>query len=105
MAPNLSTREMNDGEERQLILDSDPTTPKRRPGRPQKTALSPYKDLIVKLFSEVNKSTIGISKTLNSEMDLDISTRTISRLLTAWKVPRKRARGPTSQEFQSLQFH
>jgi uncharacterized protein len=106
MALNLSFGDMGDEEERQLPPDSEPTTQKRRPGRPQKTDLGPYKDLIVKLFCEENKSTIEISQKLSSELDVDVSNRTISRLLTVWKVPRKSTRGPTSQEFRSrLQFH
>ncbi|PQE04945.1 HD domain-containing protein [Rutstroemia sp. NJR-2017a BBW] len=106
MALNLSFGDMGDEEERQLTPDSEPTAQKRRPGRPRKTDLGPYKDLIVKLFCEENKSTIEISQKLSSELDLDVSNRTISRLLTVWKVPRKSTRGPTSQEFRSrLQFH
>lgn len=65
--------------------------PKKR-GRPEVTSLDPFKEQIIKLFSEDNIPIIDIARRLNLDHGLDVSERTISRRLTAWKVPRKKTR-------------
>jgi hypothetical protein len=65
--------------------------PKKR-GRPEVTSLEPFKEQIIKLFSEDNIPIIDIARRLNLDHGLDISERTISRRLTVWNVPRKKTR-------------
>jgi uncharacterized protein len=78
----------------------------RKRGRPQVTPLEPYKDTIVKLFSEDDLPIIDIARRLNLEHGLDISERTISRRLTAWNIPRKKTRTPASQDLRDrIVFH
>lgn len=79
---------------------SSPVPPPRKRGRPQVTPLEPYKDTIVKLFSEDDLPIIDIARRLNLEHGLDISERTISRRLTAWNIPRKKTRTPATQDLQ-----
>jgi uncharacterized protein len=79
---------------------SSPVPPLRKRGRPQVTPLEPYKDTIVKLFSEDDLPIIDIARRLNLEHGLDISERTISRRLTAWNIPRKKTRTPATQDLQ-----
>ncbi|KAG9247376.1 hypothetical protein BJ878DRAFT_532626 [Calycina marina] len=82
-----------------------PTNLKKR-GRPIITPLEDYKDLIVKLFSTDNVPIMEISRHLNVEHGLDVSERTISRRLTAWKVPRKKVRlAPTQELHDRILFH
>jgi len=70
------------------------------------TPLEPYKDTIVKLFSEDDLPIIDIARRLNLEHGLDISERTISRRLTAWNIPRKKTRTPATQDLRDrIVFH
>ena len=106
--------------------DTSAVVPRKR-GRPQITPLEPYKDIIVRLFTEGTSSTarsqlvlgiplltvieddvpiIDIARKLNLEHGLDISERTISRRLTSWNIPRKKQRTPASQELRNrILFH
>ncbi|RDL37487.1 Uncharacterized protein BP5553_04920 [Venustampulla echinocandica] len=85
--------------------NSTAPTPRKR-GRPQTTTLEPYKDEIVKLFLEDDLAIIDIARKLNLQHGLDISERTISRRLTSWNIPRRKIRGPPSQELcDRLLFH
>ncbi|KAH8596381.1 hypothetical protein B0O99DRAFT_620240 [Bisporella sp. PMI_857] len=78
----------------------------KKRGRPVIAPLDEYKDLIVKLFSEENLPIIDIARQLNLEHGLDISERTISRRLTAWKVPRRKVRiAPTQELHDRILFH
>lgn len=80
-------------------------TPRKR-GRPQTTTLEPYKDEIVKLFLEDDLPIIDIARNINLQHGLDISERTVSRRLTSWNIPRRKIRGPPSQELRDrLLFH
>lgn len=97
----------SDSESDESIPTTTSTTkiPKKR-GRPQITPLEDYKDLIIKLFSDDDLPIIDIARRLNLEHGLDISERTISRRLTAWKVPRKKQRVLQSQELNDrILFH
>ncbi|KAF7861427.1 hypothetical protein EAF04_007992 [Stromatinia cepivora] len=77
----------------------------RKPGRPPGVNLEPYKDFIVKLFSEENTPIIDITRKLNQELALDVSERKVSRTLATWNI-RKRNRGPVPQALQDrLTFH
>lgn len=76
----------------------------RKIGRPG-VDLEPYKEYIVPLFSDENKSIVDITRQLNLEFGLDISERKVSRTLAAWNI-RKRNRGPIPQALQDrLAFH
>jgi uncharacterized protein len=82
-----------------------PTLTKKR-GRPEVTSLEPFKDQIIKLFSEDNVPIIDIARRLNLDHGLDVSERTISRRLTAWGVPRKKTRIAASQDLRDrLVYH
>jgi len=90
--------------------DHDPSiTPSaitRKRGRPQITPLEEHKSLIIRLFTEDDLSISDIARKLNHDHGLDISERTISRRLTAWKVPRKKQRIEPSQELHDrILFH
>ncbi|ESZ98478.1 hypothetical protein SBOR_1140 [Sclerotinia borealis F-4128] len=77
----------------------------RKPGRPPGVNLEPYKDLIVKLFTEENTPIVDITRKLNLELGLDVSERKVSRTLATWNV-RKRIRGPISPALQDrLTYH
>jgi len=78
---------------------SGSSQPKKR-GRPEVTSLEPHKDLIIQLFSVDNVSLIDIARRLNLDYGLDVSERTISRRLTAWKVPRKKQKLVASQDLK-----
>jgi uncharacterized protein len=81
-------------------------TEKRKRGRPESVPLEPYKDLIIKLFSQDDVPIIDIARRLNLEHGLDISERTISRRLTTWGVPRKKVRTPATQDMRDrIVFH
>lgn len=85
--------------------EPESSAPKKR-GRPQVTPLEPYKDEIVKLFSDDNVPIIDIARRLNLDHGLDISERTISRRLTAWGVPRKKTRVAATDELRErIMFH
>lgn len=84
--------------------EQDTTTRKRE--RPQVTALEPFKDEVIRLFTEEDVPIIEIARRMNLEHGLDVSERTISRRLTHWGVPRKRTRTPATQELQDrIAFH
>ncbi|KAE8442255.1 hypothetical protein EG329_003515 [Mollisiaceae sp. DMI_Dod_QoI] len=85
--------------------EAEEAAPRKR-GRPQVTPLEPYRDIIVKLFSEDNIPIIDIARRLNLDHGLDISERTISRRLTAWGVPRKKTRVTATDELRErIIFH
>lgn len=75
------------------------TLPKKR-GRPEVTSLEPFKEQIIKLFSDDNVPIIDIARRLNLDHGLDVSERTISRRLTAWNVPRKKTRITATQDLR-----
>ncbi|TVY82575.1 Uncharacterized protein LSUE1_G002065 [Lachnellula suecica] len=79
--------------------ESENSPAPRKRGRPQLTPLEPYQDLIIELFTQ-DIPIIDIARRLNLEHGLDVSERTISRRLTAWNVPRKKLRTPSSQELR-----
>ncbi|APA11623.1 hypothetical protein SS1G_05077 [Sclerotinia sclerotiorum 1980 UF-70] len=84
---------------------SETNSTSRKPGRPPGVNLEPYKDFIVKLFSEDSIPIIDITRRLNQELALDVSERKVSRTLAAWNI-RKRNRGPVPQALQDrLTFH
>ncbi|PBP22261.1 HD domain-containing protein [Diplocarpon rosae] len=97
-----SGSESDSGSEREP--DQNSTNKKR--GRPQVAPLEPFKDEIIRLFSDEEVPIIEIARRMNLEHGLDISERTISRRLTQWEVPRKNTRTPASQELQDrIAFH
>jgi len=65
-----------------------------------KIALSYYTAAYLYFFivSEENLPIVDIARRLNLEHGLDLSERTISRRLTAWKIPRKKVRLRPSQD-------
>jgi len=73
--------------------------PKKR-GRPEVTSLEPFKEEIIRLFSEDNLPIIDIARRLNLDHGLDVSERTISRRLMAWNVPRKKTRITATQDLR-----
>jgi len=79
---------------------SSPAAPPRKRGRPEVTSLDPFKDQIIRLFSEENVAIIDIARRLNLDHGLDVSERTISRRLTAWNVPRKKTRIAATQDLR-----
>ncbi|TVY47922.1 Uncharacterized protein LOCC1_G001624, partial [Lachnellula occidentalis] len=79
--------------------ESSPAPSPRKRGRPQLTPLEPYRDHIIDQFKN-DVPIIDIARRLNLEHGLDVSERTISRRLTAWDVPRKKLRTPSSQELR-----
>jgi uncharacterized protein len=96
----------NSGSESDSYTPEEQTPTPRRRGRPQTTPLEPYKDLIVKLFSEDSLPLIDIARQLNLEHGLDISEHTISRRLTSWNIPRKKTRTPASRDLcDRVVFH
>ena len=81
-------------------------SPRKAPGRKPTASLEPHKDLIVRLFTVDSVPLIDIARRLNLEYGLDISERTISRRLTAWNIPRKNTRVPTTPELcDRVLFH
>ncbi|KAJ5051614.1 uncharacterized protein L3040_001389 [Drepanopeziza brunnea f. sp. 'multigermtubi'] len=87
---------------------SEPTqdSVNKKRGRSQATPLEPFKDEIVKFFTEEDVPIIEIARRINVEHGLDVSERTISRRLTQWGVPRKKTRTAASQELQDrIAFH
>jgi uncharacterized protein len=89
-----------------MSASESPEPERRKRGRPQVTPLEPYKDAIIKLFSEDNVPIIDIARRLNIDHGLDISERTISRRLTAWGVPRKKTRVAATDELRDrIIFH
>lgn len=87
-------------------IESSPEPERRKRGRPQVTPLEPYKESIIKLFSEDNVPIIDIARQLNINHGLDVSERTISRRLTAWGVRRKKDRvNFTDQLRDRMIFH
>jgi uncharacterized protein len=94
----MSTTPSNSEESEADALSPAPLPRKR--GRPEVTSLEPFKDQVIKLFSEDNVPIIDIARRLNLDHGLDISERTISRRLTAWNVPRKKLRLAATQDLR-----
>jgi uncharacterized protein len=101
----MSATSSDSGASDEEIPSTTQLQPKKR-GRPEVTSLEPFKENIIKLFSEDNLPIIDIARRLNLDHGLDVSERTISRRLTAWKVPRKKTRITATEDLRDrIAYH